>query len=93
MSQITNSESNSVVFLAEWDETLGPTVKDSLNISQKIGDIDIIALNIFSSFQMVFGDSTEVSFKRTKLTMPLKSRNSIARIFFDVVPTPGSSVE
>lgn len=87
MAQLSKDElSNITIFLAEWDEALGPTVKDYLNTLVEIGDVDMIALNIFSTFQMVFGESTDVSFKRTILTMPMNSQRVVARIILDIIP-------
>ena len=45
-----NEKSNITLFIAEWDEALGPTVKDYFNTVVEIGDVDMIALNIFSTF-------------------------------------------
>ncbi|UYP46867.1 hypothetical protein NEF87_003152 [Candidatus Lokiarchaeum ossiferum] len=87
MAQLSKDElSNITLFLAEWDEALGPTVKDYFNTLVELGDVDMIALNIFSTFQMVFGESTDVSFKRTVLTMPMNSQKVIARIVLDIIP-------
>ena len=71
-----------ITFLAEWDEDEGPIIVDAYPKSKKL-DLEDITMQIFSSFQTVFGYSDDVSFDRTNLVLPLKSYKRTAKILLD----------
>lgn len=74
------------LFLAKWDEAIGPTLIEDYQEGDPGSDLDALAIQIFMTFQTVFGDSTEVEFNRTFLTFPFKSMNQIGRIILDTLP-------
>jgi len=76
------------LFVANWDEVYGPRV-----ISHSVSplfDFENIAINIFMTFQTIFGDATKIRFDRTYITLPFKSFEHIGRILFDVIPDPST---
>jgi tetratricopeptide (TPR) repeat protein len=75
-----------IVFIAHWDERIGPKLEDSLLIDDEIRDLDELSIQIFMTFQTMFGDSTDVDLHSTYLTFPFKSYNHVGRILLDSVP-------
>ncbi len=73
-------------FIALWDETIGPVVVGKWPDPPVMPHVDEIAVNIFMTFQTVFGVSNDVKFGRSILTLPLKAQDVMARILFDAVP-------
>lgn len=73
-------------FIALWDETIGPVVIGKSPDPAVIPHLEEIAVNIFMTFQTVFGVSNDVQFSRSILTLPLKSQDLMARILLEVVP-------
>nr|MDO8114742.1 hypothetical protein [Candidatus Sigynarchaeota archaeon] len=71
-----------ITFLAEWDESVGPKIIDTYPESKKL-ELESITMQIFASFQAVFGTSGDVSFDRTNLILPLKSQKVTAKILLD----------
>src|SRR5271157_5956188 len=71
-----------VTFLAEWDENEGPKIIDIYPESQKL-ELEEITMQIFASFQAVFGNSDDVVFEKTSLILPLKTQKVTAKILFD----------
>jgi hypothetical protein len=81
-----NSDQDAIItYIATWDETEGPTIVDVYPKSKSI-DLDNTTLQIFTGFQAVFGNSADVSFDKTKLTIPLKSIKKVAKILMDSKP-------
>lgn len=82
-----------IVFVTVWDDDNGPTnvavcpseqeIKDRHKPSPDVNDC---ALQVFSSFQIVFGRNANVSFDKTKLTLPLKSHGYVAKVLLDSIP-------
>ena len=70
-----------VTFLAEWDESEGPKIIDIYPESKKL-ELEEITMQIFASFQAVFGNSDDV-FENTSLILPLKAQDVTAKILFD----------
>ncbi|MFX0102669.1 MAG: hypothetical protein ACFFCS_24090 [Candidatus Hodarchaeota archaeon] len=71
-----------LTYLAEWDEDEGPKIIDAHPKPKKL-DLEDITMQIFTSFQTVFGYSDDVSFDRTNLVLPLKSYKTTAKILLD----------
>ena len=78
-----------IALLAAWDEALGPEITDQLPLETDIGDLDMLAVPIFMTFQTIFGEAADVTFHHTTLTMPFKSHEKIARILLDTIPDEG----
>jgi len=74
------------LFMAIWDEELGPEVIDFCPKSAK-GNLESIAINIFSAYQYFYNKPDE-QFKRTKVTLPVASLNKKAYILLEVVYNP-----
>ena len=81
-----DSSNSLVVFIALWDEDYGPVIEEVFPEESPYDDIESMTTNLFMTFQTIFGEAVEVSFKKTSLTMPFKSENCVARIQLDVVP-------
>lgn len=84
METPANVETDITTFIAVWDERLGPKVVDlvpATNASQ----ISSMAIQIFMTFETVFGNSADVQFNRTLLTLPLKTLQVNARLLFDTI--------
>jgi tetratricopeptide (TPR) repeat protein len=77
-----------VTLICLWDEALGPTITAQVPEMAAMGDTDMIAVQIFMTFQTVFGESSEVAFNRTFLTIPFKSYHRTARILLETVVNP-----
>ena len=78
-----------VMFLALWDEDYGPVLEETSVGEGSVSpyeDLESMATNLFMTFQTIFGEAVDVSFKKTSLTIPFKSENCVARIQLDVVP-------
>lgn len=73
-----------IVYHAIWDERIGPVITDSVNEDNGI-DLEDVTLQIFQSFQLVFGNAADVKFEKTSFFLPLKSIHKIAKIFLDNV--------
>ena len=54
------------LFLAKWDEELGPIIIDSLPKSSS-GNLESLAINIFATYQY-FYDSPDKQYQKTKPT-------------------------
>ena len=83
---IKSTQPNLVLFMALWDEDYGPMIEAKAPEVSTYENIDGMAANLFMTFQTIFGEAADVSFKRMEFTMPFKSENCIARILLDVVP-------
>ena len=83
----TETPDNFIMFFAVWDEKLGPKVLERYPSKCSI-DIDETSVQIFMSFQTIFGNSREVRFDRTKLVLPLKSLKRVAKILLDSTTNP-----
>ncbi len=73
-------------FIAIWDEAYGPKVVDFY--PKPSFDIDSLAVNMFMTFETVFGSDTSTQFERTTMVMPLKALDLNAKIYFETVPNP-----
>ncbi len=73
-------------FIALWDETIGPMVIGKTPDPAVIPHIEEIAVNIFMTFQTVFGVSNDVQFSHSIMTLPLKAQDLMARVLLEVVP-------
>lgn len=73
-----------IVFHAVWDERIGPIITDKISRDNSI-DLEEITLQIFQSFQLVFGNAADVSFDKTNFFLPLKSVHKVAKIFLDSI--------
>jgi len=72
------------MFTALWDDDYGPEILQ--NFPEKVDlDLNEVADRIFLSFQTVFGVSSEISFEKTTLVLPLKSIKKIAKIILDSI--------
>ncbi|MHA1680973.1 MAG: hypothetical protein ACTSUE_08185 [Promethearchaeota archaeon] len=71
-----------ITFVSEWDEDEGPKIIDEYPKARKL-DLEDITMQIFTSFQTVFGYDDDVSFDRTNLVLPLKSHKRTAKILLD----------
>jgi len=88
MSTSDSKKIEYVCFIANWDEALGPTVIDVYPKENTVGDIDGLAVQIFMTFQTVFGNSADVAFKRTNLMLPLNSIEKKAKIIMETYEAP-----
>jgi tetratricopeptide (TPR) repeat protein len=86
MENTETPETSLSTFIALWDEDLGPVIEDQYPDPPVYENIDGMAINLFMTFQTIFGDAEDVSFKKMFLTIPFKSENCVARINLDVVP-------
>jgi tetratricopeptide (TPR) repeat protein len=76
-----------LTYLAVWDEKVGPEIYDAYpEANANSLDLDEITLQIFQSFQIIFGTNPDVHFNRTNLSFPLKSLKRIAKIMLDSIP-------
>lgn len=74
------------LFMALWDEELGPEVIDFCPKSAK-GNLESLAINIFSAYQYFYNKPDE-QFKRAKVTLPVANLNKKAYILLEVVYNP-----
>jgi hypothetical protein len=79
-------ESPITAFLTVWDEQTGAHIIDAYPANGF--DFEIISMNIFQSFQTVFGNNPDIRFDKTPLTLPLKSHSRMAKILLDSKPNP-----
>ncbi|MBD3351285.1 MAG: hypothetical protein GF364_07340 [Candidatus Lokiarchaeota archaeon] len=82
---LSNIKGNILLYLALWDDDIGPTVVEQF---PEETDIDLYenADKIFLSFQTIFGNSPDVQFEKTNLILPLKSQNIVCKILLDTIP-------
>ncbi|MBD3351400.1 MAG: hypothetical protein GF364_07930, partial [Candidatus Lokiarchaeota archaeon] len=55
------AENDVIVYIAIWDEQVGPVISNSIAKNTSI-DLEEISLQVFQSFQIVFGSASEISF-------------------------------
>ncbi len=71
-------------FVAEWDESLGPRLVQFYPESST-SDYESLAIQIFMTFETVFGSSSEKGFKKTEISLPIAARECVALINLDVL--------
>lgn len=73
------------IFIAMWDEKIGPVILDSYPKTNNM-DLEEITLQVFQSFQIIFGTAEDVSFNRTAFLLPLKSLKKQVKVLLDSIP-------
>lgn len=84
MMQKIEIEKLLTIFIAMWDEKIGPIILDSHPKTSNL-DLEEITLQVFQSFQIIFGTAEDVSFNRTSFLLPLKSLKKQAKILLDSI--------